>query len=459
VTATTVRSTAATLPLLHRHDASSVVAYRVGRAVSTTEFLADVARIAALLPPGRHVLNTCADRYRFAVTLGAILVSGRVTLLPSTLTPQTIAQLKALTPDAFHLTDGSGGGIDLPTVRYVDSVRPAGAPSPIPEIARETAVAYVFTSGSTGLPVPHRKTWGALVDCVRAEADILGLSNGRPHAILGTVPPQHMYGFESTVLIALQGGLPFSNARPLYPADICAELEVLPRPRVLVTTPFHLRTLLDAGVTVPAVDLIVSATAPLPPALAREAEARCSAPLREIYGSTETGQIASRRTTEGPAWQLFPLVRLGTTDGRHYASGGHVEGSVGLDDVLELLDDHRFLLHGRSADMVNIAGKRSSLGYLNHQLCAVPGVVDGAFVLPELPGQEATGAVARLNAAVVAPDLDQTELVRALRERIDPAFMPRRIVFVDRLPRNATGKLPAAALHALFPGPAQGSGQ
>ena len=106
--------------------------------------------------------------------------------------------------------------------------------------------------------------------------------------------------------------------------------------------------------------------------------------------------------------------------------------------------------------MVNIAGKRSSLGYLNHQLCAVPGVVDGAFVLPELPPDDAKGGILRLNAAVVAPGLDQTELVRALRERIDPAFMPRRVVFVDSLPRNATGKLPAAAMHALFATPDAG---
>src|SRR4029453_9046380 len=109
---------------------------------------------------------------------------------------------------------------------------------------------------------------------VRDEAEVLGLLDGRPHAILGTVPPQHMYGFESTVLIALQNGLPFSNARPLSPADICDELLLLPRPRVLVTTPFHLRALLAAGVEIPALDLIVSATAPLPPALAREAERR-----------------------------------------------------------------------------------------------------------------------------------------------------------------------------------------
>jgi acyl-coenzyme A synthetase/AMP-(fatty) acid ligase len=130
-----------------------------------------------------------------------------------------------------------------------------------------------------------------------------------------------------------------------------------------------------------------------------------------------------------------------------------VEGEVPIDDVLELLDDGHFLLHGRSADMVNIAGKRSSIGYLNYQLCAVPGVVDGAFALPDGDIQD---GVTRLVAAVVAPDLDHAQLVRALRERIDPAFMPRRIAFVDKLPRNATGKLPAAALLALFAADARG---
>ena len=67
--------------MLHRHDSATVVAYRDGRPVSTAEFLGDVARVAAALPAGRHVLNTCADRYRFAVGLAAILVSGRVSLL------------------------------------------------------------------------------------------------------------------------------------------------------------------------------------------------------------------------------------------------------------------------------------------------------------------------------------------------------------------------------------------
>jgi acyl-coenzyme A synthetase/AMP-(fatty) acid ligase len=42
------------------------------------------------------------------------------------------------------------------------------------------------------------------------------------------------------------------------------------------------------------------------------------------------------------------------------------------------------------------------------------------------------------------------QLLAALREHIDPVFLPRPLLFVDVLPRNATGKLPRVALQALF---------
>ena len=56
-------------------------------------------------------------------------------------------------------------------------------------------------------------------------------------------------------------------------------------------------------------DLVLSATAPLSQNLAREVEQRFQTRLLEIYGSTETGQIASRRTAETAEWQLSPGVR------------------------------------------------------------------------------------------------------------------------------------------------------
>jgi acyl-coenzyme A synthetase/AMP-(fatty) acid ligase len=218
------------LPLLAGHEADTPVAYRHGRIATANEFLNDVARVARSLPPGRHVLNTCSDRYRFAVGFAAAACTGRTCLLPSTLTADTVAQLRSFAPDTIELTDGEAGRLALPSIAYVDrpatdANRPLRSVAPVPLIPEDAIVAIVFTSGSTGLPVPHRKSWGVLVKCVRAEARLLGLADGRRHALLATVPPQHMYGFETSVLQPLQNGLALSSARPLYPADIAAALD------------------------------------------------------------------------------------------------------------------------------------------------------------------------------------------------------------------------------------------
>jgi acyl-coenzyme A synthetase/AMP-(fatty) acid ligase len=211
-----------------------------------------------------------------------------------------------------------------------------------------------------------------------------------------------------------------------------------------------LRTLLASQVEFPAVDLVVSATAPLSQELARDVEQQYRTSLLEIYGSTETGQIAMRRTAETAAWRLWPGVRLSVANDEVFAHGGHVEQLTRLCDVIEIAGDEEFLLHGRTADLVNVAGKRSSFGYLNAQLNAIPGVVDGAFFLREdLIGS--TG-VARLGAVVVAPGLSVAALTELLRERIDPVFLPRPLLIVQRLPRNATGKLPQQALQGFAEG-------
>jgi acyl-coenzyme A synthetase/AMP-(fatty) acid ligase len=106
-----------------------------------------------------------------------------------------------------------------------------------------------------------------------------------------------MYGFESTVLIALLGGAAFETERPFYPADIAAALGRIPRPRLLVTTPFHLKTLLDAAVELPALDLCLCATAPLSPQLAARAEAAWQAPWSR---STAAPKLARSRPAAPP---------------------------------------------------------------------------------------------------------------------------------------------------------------
>lgn len=437
------------LPLISHESPQAVVAYRAGAPISAAHFLADVARVHATLPAGHHVLNVCADRYRFTVGLAAALVARKVSLLPSTHTREVIRQLSTFAPDAFCLTDDTGCDIDLPRVHYPDGQAARPIPWVVPKIDAAQLVAYVFTSGSTGAPVPHQKTWAKLVRCVRSGADRLGVLAGGPHAIVSTVPAQHMYGFELSVLLALQSNNALCAEHPFYPADICRALSEVRCPRILISTPVHLRTLLASGIELPRVDLIVSSTAPLSRDIARAAEIRFATRLIEIYGSTETGQIASRRAAEEIAWQLWPQVQLTFKENQTWAQGGHIEQPTCMGDALESTDDGRFLLHGRTADLVNIAGKRSSMAHLNHQLNAIPGVIDGAFLLREDNCISAIG-VTRLAAIVVAPTLDANALTQSLRERIDPAFLPRPLLFVEQLPRNAAGKLTHAALQALL---------
>lgn len=430
---------------IHAHSDAAVFAYRDRRPIGVERFLRDVAQLAMRLPDRRYILNLCADRYHFAVGFCAALLRRQISLLPPNHTPDLIGQLRRRYAGVYCLTDAASGTPSLETVFYPAMSGADPAVPPIPHIPADQIAAIVFTSGSTGQPVPNEKSWGGLVRGAAAELERLGMHAYPGIAVLGTVPPQHMYGLESTVLMAMQGGLALHAGRPFYPADILAELAALPRPRCLVTTPIHLRALLAEKSTVPQLDFLLCATAPLPPQLAAAAETRFGAPLYEIYGCTEAGQVATRRTVETMEWRALPGVRLRQNQQGTWVSGGHVETAVLLHDVIELRGRARFLLHGRTADLVNIAGKRTSLASLNYHLNSITGVHDGVFVVPETE----TGAANRLTAFVVAPGLTSDTVMAALRQRIDTAFLPRPLCLIAGLPRNDTGKLPREALRRL----------
>jgi acyl-coenzyme A synthetase/AMP-(fatty) acid ligase len=158
--------------------------------------------------------------------------------------------------------------------------------------------------------------------------------------------------------------------------------------------------------------------------------------------------VASRRTTAGAEWRTLADIRLDGDGAAVTVSGGHVPQPTVLADVLEVVDAETFRLLGRSNDLINIAGKRSSIGHLDFHLNSIEGVVDGAFWMPPDSDADAPGIV-RLVAFVVAPDVGRERIVATLRDRVDAAFLPRRVVHVDALPREATGKLTRAKLGEL----------
>jgi 3-hydroxymyristoyl/3-hydroxydecanoyl-(acyl carrier protein) dehydratase len=466
------------LPLIAARDLEAPIAWRDGAPVSARRFLAGAAAlaeriaepiaapitapIAGQVPGAARPINLCEDRLHFALALAAALMRGQTSLMPPNAMPATLERLPAGPGPAYALADRADlDAAGLPVVPVSLAEAPAAADPAMPLIDPALEAVCLLTSGSTGAPQPHAKRFGPLVLNIAAEAARLAEHLERPSlaglTIVATVPPQHSYGLESSVLLALLGGAAFDTGRPFYPADIAAALARLPRPRALVTTPFHLKALLGARIALPPVDLVLSATAPLSPQLAAAAEAAMRARLVEIYGCTEAGQVASRRTTAGQTWTTLGELRLAREAGaegvdRFIVQGGHVTEPTPLADVLELHDARHFELLGRANDLIHVAGKRSSLAHLNFHLNRIEGVRDGAFWLPEASDLNALGepgateAVIRTLAFVVAPGLAARDIVAALRREVESAFLPRRVIHVDALPREATGKLTAGAL-------------
>ncbi|UST53096.1 AMP-binding protein [Comamonadaceae bacterium OTU4NAUVB1] len=465
------------LPLLAVRDLDAPLAWCAGEPVTGHTYLKDVdwlaAGLAARMPAGGPVVNLCNDRYAFAVALGAALVRGQPSLLPPDARADTLARLRQSHGDLVVLTDEPSlqtPGLSRVLVPFgaagaggakVSTAGEGAAPgAPVPLVPGDLHAVSLLTSGSTGVPQPHAKRWATLCGDVAAAVGRLAACIGRPSlaelTLVATVPVQHSYGLESSALLALLGGAAFDSGRPFFPADIAAALASVPRPRALVTTPFHLKTLLLAGIALPPVDLILSATAPLSPQLAAQAEDALGGVLVEIYGSTESGQVAARRPTVSEVWKNFGEIRVraepvaavpdgpagdGATE-RFVFEGDFIPEPTPMADVLELLDDRRFRLLGRSNDLIHVAGKRSSLGHLNYHLNSIPGMEDGAFWLPD---EQADGVV-RPVAFVVAPTLDAAAVVAALRQRVESVFVPRRVVHVASLPREGTGKLTTRAL-------------
>lgn len=435
-------------------DGPRPIVFGPGGPVSLAAFMARARTLATRLPDARHAILLCEDRAHFLLGFCAAALRGQSVLLPPSRAPGCIADILARHPGSHCIDDGA--------VEAIDAGSPAFAtPGPLAcaraEVAADALAVIGFTSGSTGTPAAHPKSWRSFHASTAQNAAALRdlWPAGDVAHIVATVPPQHMYGMELSVLLPLLADVAVHSGRPFFPHDIVRALHEAPAPRLLVTTPVHLRALLDAcaadpSLAPPSLAGIVSATAPLPAALAAASEARFGCELREFFGSTETCVIASRRTAREEAWTPFRGVRLQPRPGGTDVHAPQVAAPVMLADLVELDDAGRFLLRGRDADLLEIAGKRASLGDLTRRLQAIDGVLDGV-VFP-LDPDPATG-VHRLAALVVAPGLDEARILGALRDGIDPVFLPRRMRCVAALPRNATGKLPRAALLAALRDP------
>jgi acyl-coenzyme A synthetase/AMP-(fatty) acid ligase len=431
-------------PLIARNDFDRVWILTAEDQLTVGEVLFRARTLSQQLPDHPYCLLLCERRVNFIIGFLAALWRGQTALLPPNRSPEAIQSLIADYPDSCCLTDADDYVCDAEIFLYHYAAAEQGSTTGIPLIDSTQLACLVFTSGSTGKPAASTKYWGDLVQGA-------GLLQRRyefneEDYLVATVPAQHMYGLETTVLLPMMYPVSVYGGMPFFPEDIRRALSLSSKPATLITTPLHLRVCVQAGLSWPQLHQLISATAPLSKEDATRAEREFGAGLREIYGSTESGAIASRNTVDEQSWVLYDDVKLIFDEDSVRVDASHLPHRPILADRIEALDDEHFLMYGRTSDMIKIAGKRASLADLNLRLNSIPGVEDGIFMQAEAQLE----GVSRLCAVIVAPELSQSDVINALRQQVDPVFLPRPLFKVDTLPRNETGKLPHSEMMKLL---------
>ena len=422
---------------LGSYESDDIISWHDGIPIRSQAFLAHVADCVEKLPDQQHVLNLCTDRYLFLVGFAAALIRGQITLLPPSRAPKVMEEVGCSYPGSYYLTDGDDTVHGLTGLSLRQLKTDGGASIENPRIPGHQLAVIAFTSGSTGSPRPNPKTWESLVNVAQKTGERIEVKNSKNLTIVATVPHQHMYGLETSIMLPLQRGWRIDSGRPFFPEDIVSVLLEHPSPRILVSTPIHLRACVMAQSQFPHVAYTLSATAPLPKQLAKQVETLFYTTMIEIYGFAEAGTIATRQPVLEDRWTLLSDLALVSHVDGYAISTPHFSDPVPIPDTILPASSNQFTLKGRPSHLINIGGYRASLDELNAQLLSIEGVVDGAFYMPEARGESVT----RLVAFVVAEGKTSESILATLRAKISPVFLPRPIYLVEALPRTHTGKL------------------
>jgi acyl-CoA synthetase (AMP-forming)/AMP-acid ligase II len=310
-----------------------------------------------------------------------------------------------------------------------------------------------LTSGSTGEPKGHCFSERSLLVGIDQIARGMGIDAG--DRVLMAIPLSHSYGFDNGVLSLLVVGTPLVLEPSFYPASILTAVErsgatflplVPPLVRALGEVPWPeglaLRTVICAGGV-------------LLPEAARRFRRASGRPVHNFYGSTETGGICYERRpeepeAEGTVGEPLPGVTVELDDGRpRVISGANRTGVLGRDrepidrpvwtgDTAEWTPEGRLRLTGRSAEILNVGGRKVPAARLEEALRELPGVRQAAVVGVEDPARGD-----RVVAFLVADrwPVDTSSLPASLR--------PRELRRLDSLPHTPRGKLDRRALRRL----------
>ena len=352
-----------------------------------------------------------------------------------------------------------------------DKADTANAEFAAPAMAAEDLAAILYTSGTTGRSKGAMLTHQNLVSNAEALVGTWGFSPS--DVLIHALPLYHTHG-----LFVAVGTVLFAGASMLFLPRFDAEaaIALLPKATTMMGVPtFYTRLLARPDFTRDAaahMRLFISGSAPLSAETHRAFSERTGHAILERYGMTETGMNTSNPLDgeRRPGTVGFPLpgVELRIADpatGRPLPKGdvGVIEvrgpnvfkgywrnpektreefredGFFVTGDLAYLDPDGYVTISGRAKDLIISGGFNVYPAEVEAALDAVPGVAESAVIgLPHPDfGEGVTGVVALRDGA--APD--EAAIRKALAGVLAGFKVPKRVLFVDALPRNTMGKI------------------
>lgn len=370
--------------------------------------------------------------------------------------------------DLTLAADGSG------TLR--DCATQAAPTDAWPATAAEDAAALLYTSGTTGRPKGAVLTHGNLVHNARTLVAEWGFTED--DVLLHVLPLFHTHGLFVALHCVLASGASM-HLLPRFDAGLAVDL--LPGSSVLMGVPTHYARLVDEpqlAVAAQSVRLFVSGSAPMPVALHERFTQATGQVVLERYGMTETSMLTSnplhgprRPGTVGPplpgvsvrvvdeAGRERPMGEVGDVQvtGPNVFSGYWRRPELRATEFtadgwfrtgdLGRFDENGYLeLVGRAKDLVISGGLNVHPKEVEAVLEELSGVCEAAVV--GVPDDDLGEAVTAVVVADPGAVLDPEALRAQVRDRLAGFKVPKRVVVVDDLPRNAMGKVEKAKLRA-----------
>jgi amino acid adenylation domain-containing protein len=366
---------------------------------------------------------------------------------------------------------------DLDASAGAFSVQDPGAPPAhgVTRPARADDVALVLhTSGTTGHPKQVLLTHANLCASARHIAATLHLSPA--DRCLNIMPLFHIHGLVAAVLASLHAGGSVACTPGLTGGRFLDWLEETHPTWYTAVPAMHQAILADADTNPAAIRsnplrFIRSSSAPLPLPVMAALERCFSTPVIEAYGMTEAAhQISSNPLPPGqrkpgsvglaagptvaivnergdalPCGERGEIVIRGANvsasacDDRESLSGTGTPGWFHTGDQGWLDPDGYLHITGRLKEMINRGGEKILPREIDAAIESHAGVLAAAaFGVPHPTlGEEIAAAVVRENGA----DVQEAHIIDRLRSQLGPLRVPRRIYFVDELPRTDSGKV------------------